>query len=82
MASVFFSSAIDQVAFEQIQPRYADVEKSLRARGHLLLNPASVYTVGERDVEDSDGRKGEAAVVTRDLEILKDADVLLVLKSA
>lgn len=78
MAKVFFSSAIDDVAFWQIQQRYEDVEKTLMARGHFLLNPASVYTEAERDVEYSDAIKGEAAVVTRDLQILKKADALLV----
>ncbi len=78
MAKVFFGSAIDDVAFCQIQQRYEDVEKTLRARGHILLNPASVYTDTERNVRDSDAIKGETAVVTSDLQILKDADVLLV----
>jgi hypothetical protein len=78
MANVFFSSAVDGIDWDKIKRKYKRIEKALQVRKHRLLNPPGIYLNGFRKIQSSDAYALSTAIVENDLQLLRQADVLLV----
>lgn len=78
MANVFFGSAIDGMHRSEIARKFKRIERLLLVRKHRLLNPPDIYLRTLYGVQDSDIYAVSSAIVENDLQLLRQADVLLV----
>lgn len=78
MAKVYFASPMEGIDFATVKSRYLHLEKQLKRNGHELANPISFYEEEIPTVQSLPRSEKSKYIVSRDIERLKIADIILI----